>query len=327
MIFDHIYGHKKQIEILKSAILNDRVSHAYLFVGIDGVGKRTVAFALARALNCLHRKGEGCEQCASCKKIDHDNHPDIRVVVPEKDYILINQIRQLQREMSFALYEASYRVVIFDSAEKMNPAAANCLLKVLEEPPKRTVIVLVSKALHLLLPTIISRCQKIGFNPLPLDIVTKAVLAQGKADEKTAVAIAGLSEGSLGRAFELLENPYVQERKTLLGRILTFSEEGISELFNLADTLSKNKDDFQKSLEAVKTLFRDLLIWRHFQDRNFLINRDLDEEIEKAASRFNTKAIIRMMEVVGEVQMLLERNINNKLLAEKVLLEMRKVAH
>ncbi len=324
MIFDRIYGHKKQIEILKSAIFNDRVSHAYLFVGIEGVGKRTIALALARALNCMNRKGEGCEHCASCRKIDHGNHPDIHMVLPEKESILINQIRQLQREMSFALYEASYRVVIIDSAEKMNSAASNCLLKILEEPPKSTIIVLVSKALHLLLPTIVSRCQKIGFNPLPPDTLTEAVVALGKADEKRAEALAGLSEGSLGRAFDLLENPFVEERKTLLRRILTFSEDGISELFNLADTLSKNKDDFKKSLEAAKTLFRDLLIWRHFKDRNFLINRDLGEEIDKAASGLNTETIIKMMEVVGEVQMKLDRNINPKLLAEKVLLEMRK---
>jgi len=327
MIFDRIYGHIKQINILRSAILNDRVPNAYLFVGIEGVGKRTVALAFARALNCLNQKGEGCDSCASCKKIDHNHHPDVRLVVPEKENILIDQIRRLQREMSFTLFEATYRVVIIDQAEKMNPAASNCLLKILEEPPMRTVIVLVCRALHLLLPTIVSRCQKIVFNPLSLETLTEAMAALGKVDEKMTATLPGLSEGSLGRAFVLLESPFMEERRTLLKRILTFSEVGISELFDISETLGKDKDGLQETLEIIRTLFRDLLIWRHFQDKRLLINGDLSEEIGKAASLFRTELIVRMMEVIGEAQMQLDRNINARLLTEMVLLEMRRIAY
>ncbi len=324
MIFDGIYGHRKQIEILRNAILSDRVSHAYLFVGIEGVGKRTVALAFANALNCQNGKGEGCGRCASCRKIANNNHPDVRLVVAKKDNILIDQIRELQREMSLALYEARYRVVIIDQAEKMNPAAANCLLKILEEPPMKTVIVLVSRTLHLLLPTIVSRCQKIVFNPLPSETLAEAIVALGKADEKRAITLAGPSEGSLGRAFELLESPFVEDRKTLLRRLIVLSDADISELFKLAEDSAKNKDELRETLEAVWTLFRDFLIWRHFQDKKLLVNIDLCEEIGKGASLFRTEAIVSMMELVSETRLQLERNINPRLLAERLFLEMRK---
>lgn len=326
MIFDRIYGHKKQIAILRNAISSDRLSHAYLFVGIEGVGKRTVALAFANALNCLNGEGEGCDHCTSCRKIANSNHPDVRLVVPKKDNILIDQIRELKREMSLALYEARYRVVIIDQAEKMNPAAANCLLKILEEPPMRTVIVLVCRALHLLLPTIISRCQKIVFNPLPSETLAEAIVALGKAEEKRAITLARSSEGSLGKAFELLESPFVEDRKTLLRRFLVLSEADISELLDLAEASAKNKDEFRETLEAVWTLLRDLLIWRHFQDKKLLVNIDLCEEIGEGASLFRTEAIISMMEIVGETQIQLERNINTRLLAERLFLEMRKTA-
>lgn len=172
MSFQDIVGHERQIEQLQSCLVQHRIPHAFLFYGLEGIGKKTTAFTFAKALNCLtneHDTGprDACDTCLSCGKADHNNHLDIVVLEPEGPFIKIQAIRNLQERMKFKPWEGKKRVCIIDSAERMNDAAANALLKTLEEPPAANIIILISPLPSQLPATILSRCQQVRFNPLP----------------------------------------------------------------------------------------------------------------------------------------------------------------
>ena len=166
MPFEHILGQSRPLNIVRRMLSSGKIPHAFLFTGIPGVGKYTTALALARALNCTQSTADFCGTCVSCKKIEANKHPDITLIGPEKNVIKIAQIRNLQQDIVFAPIEATWRVIIIDQAETMNKETANCLLKTLEEPPSATVLILVASATSRLLPTVLSRCQKIVFSPL-----------------------------------------------------------------------------------------------------------------------------------------------------------------
>ncbi len=178
MSFKNVIGHQKQIELLQRAIVNDKVVHTYLFFGNEGIGKRWVALQFAKALNCLERgaeEGDACDRCISCRKIDGALHPDVSFLEPEgpSQLIKVEAMRQMQRELAFRPYEGKRRVCVLTTADRMAPEISNTLLKTLEEPPLHTVMILLAKSARALLPTILSRCQQIPFNPLPFPSLTQ----------------------------------------------------------------------------------------------------------------------------------------------------------
>jgi len=186
--FESIIGQDRPIRILTAFLHKGTIPHALLFTGIEGVGKERAAVALAMAFNCAENRSgsdaagvdlrrsdhadanrpftiKPCGICKSCRKIDSDNHPDIIRLKPSGPFIKIDQIRALCQTLAMKPYEAGMRVVIISEAQAMNPAAGNALLKMLEEPPARTILILVAAHPSDLLPTIVSRCQHIRFNP------------------------------------------------------------------------------------------------------------------------------------------------------------------
>src|SRR4030043_1378762 len=175
MSFKNVLGHSKPIALLQRAIRNEKVVNSYLFLGSEGIGKKYVALQFAKALNCLETEAEGgdaCDHCTSCKKIDHALHPDVLLIEPEGQNIKVDQVRQLQKELAYKPYEGKRRVCILTAADRMAPNMSNILLKTLEEPPLHTVIILLTNHPRLLLPTILSRCQTIRFNSLPIPLVS-----------------------------------------------------------------------------------------------------------------------------------------------------------
>ena len=166
MSFKDIYGHEKQISILQTAAARNRIPHAYLFYGMEGVGKRTVAEVFTKALNCRSNSVDACDECPSCVKIDRGNHPDVIMIRAEGQFIKIKEIRELQEQMKFRPLEGRKRIFIIDDADRMNIVSANALLKTLEEPSASNILILITARPHQLPMTILSRCQHVRFNPL-----------------------------------------------------------------------------------------------------------------------------------------------------------------
>ena len=247
--FSQILGQKKAIDFIKKVIRGDRIPHAYLFTGIDGVGKSTTAMALARAINCnTDMSDEGCGECVTCRQLENGNFPDLISISPDGQNIKIDQIRELNRNMNYKPVSGKYRITIIDRAEMMTEEAANSFLKTLEEPPPGNIIVLkVVDALDLL-PTIISRCQKVPFHPITHGIIKEYLVEHLGKDDNTAWIAAGISEGSLGRAVEVCEEGFLNERKELMNRIMKLQDMPSVQILDMA--IEYNKKYSKKAREG-----------------------------------------------------------------------------
>jgi len=182
MAFENILGQDRPKETLHKALRKNRIPNSYLFYGPESTGKKFTAIEVCKALNCeTLRPVDSCNKCLSCQKIKKGIHPDLFILEPKKHsptakeaVLKIDDIRELQKKLIYLPYEGSTKVVIIDNAEHMNHQAANSFLKTLEEPPTKTLIILIASNPYQLLPTILSRCQGIRFYPLPNEAIKKS---------------------------------------------------------------------------------------------------------------------------------------------------------
>jgi len=197
-----IVGQDRAVAILRAAMARGRVHHAYLFTGPPDSGKRDTALALAAALNCLEAPGEGCDACVACTKIAQGIHPDVVTLEREgaAQIVPIETIREVIARVGLPPHEAETRVFLIDEANALQPAAANALLKTLEEPPRRTMFILATVAPDQLLPTIRSRCQRVAFAARPIDVRARAAGDDAGADRVARLAddVAALAGGPPG---------------------------------------------------------------------------------------------------------------------------------
>ena len=262
----NIIGQNRSLALLSSFIINGAIPHAFLFSGPDGVGKKTVARLLAMALNCLNpparQNSAGisemyCGQCRACYLIDADKHPDVSHLKPEGAAIKVDQIRRLIDELLLKPVEARTRVVVMQDVHKMNANAANALLKTLEEPYPNTVFVLTAPTETEVLPTILSRCQRVAFNPLQAKDL-HALLDNDAPADTNWEHLTYLAGGSLTRARELL-TPLTRQRRTwLLSEMAALPKASPARLLSLANELNKSKQTLAADLEVMLSYLRDL---------------------------------------------------------------------
>jgi len=259
MPFDQIVGQDRPLNVVRSMLRSGRVPHAFLFTGPAGIGKRTTALALARALNCTKLKADFCGACASCRKTETGVHPDIIEIGPEKNIIKIERIRNLQQNIVFAPMEGAWRAVIIDQAETMSREAANCLLKTLEEPPPATVLVLVAHCAGRLLSTVRSRCQTIVFSPLAGHDLQSLLEREGTPRDK-AIAVMTHAHGSMHRARLLLDNSILEDFNRLTTILCMHGT--LEQRFELASALSKSPDRIPTIMLLLLGWLRDVLLYR-----------------------------------------------------------------
>jgi len=201
-----IIGHKKQMGMLLTAIRNNRLHSSYMFVGQAGIGKRQSALYLAQMLNCLKNKGLDypCGECSSCRKIETGIHPDVMTisVMEEKSWISIEQIREMISGLQYRALSGGYNVRIIDDAHLIKEDAANSLLKILEEPPADTVIILITPVPRSLPGTILSRCILMQFGIFTDEEIKKEIEKYSLNNEETDFVVS-LAMGSLGKAIKI----------------------------------------------------------------------------------------------------------------------------
>jgi DNA polymerase III subunit delta' len=223
-MWQHIRGHDRLIQSFSRAIERNRLAHAYLFVGPEGVGKKLLAVELAKAILCEGKaaKFEACDQCTSCTLIEAGTHPDFFTVSrPEESHeIPIEIMRGLCRDFAMKSARGKGKVAVLDDADDLNEESANCFLKTLEEPPPRSVFILIGTSAERQLPTIVSRCQVIRFPPLPRSLVLDLLRARGITDEEQRARLARLCEGSPGQAMALAHPELWKFRQTLLAGLV-----------------------------------------------------------------------------------------------------------
>ncbi len=323
MSFKEIVGHRRPIRLLQQALLKDRLPHAYLFLGPEGIGKRLTALTLAKTLNCEQGKGDCCEKCLPCRKIEDSNHPDVGVISPDGQFIKIDQIRQLQRSLSYRPYEGRKRVCILDNADRMKAEGANALLKTLEEPPPDTLLILLAPETDALLPTIVSRCQQVSFTPLPLNEMTKELTMRLSLDQAEAKTLAELSQGSPGRALEMFHHEVWEKRPKFIQDLIDLSSQGVQRAFAVAGSLADLGDDLPLAFPIMISWYRDLIVWNEQKDVNWLINQDFHEEIRKRAGLMSRKSLVHRVEAINQTAKALSRNVNRLLAMENLMLQLR----
>ncbi|MBW2630358.1 MAG: DNA polymerase III subunit delta' [Deltaproteobacteria bacterium] len=322
MPFSDIYGQDKQISVLQSTMKRGRVPHAYLFHGIKGIGKRTTAKILAKALNCREKDGDSCGTCPSCLKIEHDNHPDIVFIEPEGIFIKIDTIRALQDQIKFRPFEGRKRVFIIVDAERMNDASANALLKTLEEPKPSNVLILTTSRVHKLPQTIVSRCQKIRFNPVRPEVINSFLTDRMSMTEEPARDIASSAGGSIGRALEIRKKSSLDFMNDVIKILSTARAVPMSLLF-LADNFGKDRDSTLQRLDILRGWYRDMLVYRETHDVNKLIHRDVADTTKKLSERMAGADILESIKTISNTHGAIERNVNRQLMLESMAFRLK----
>lgn len=323
MSFKDVLGHSKPITLLQRAIKNEKVINSYLFLGNEGIGKKFVALQFAKALNCLETEGEGgdaCDRCASCRKIDHALHPDVLLIEPEGQHIKVDQVRQLQKELVYRPYEGKRRVCILTAADRMAPHIPNTLLKTLEEPPLHTVIILLANNSRFILPTILSRCQPVRFNPLPIPLVSKWLM-QGKGlHEAEASLLASLSEGSPGKASEIKEEILQVPREELLKNWVGLKSLSFERIGSWVESLPSQRENLLLMLEVAKTLLRDLVMVKTLEKEPKLVHSDLLQVMEPMATTWSLSSLLKRMDILHQTTLAIKSNANTSLALEAMML-------
>ncbi len=319
MTFADVVGHGATVALLQRVIASRKVAHAYLFCGPDGCGKRSVATAFVGALFCENGTDDSCSACPSCRKLATGSHPDLHLLEPDGTFIKIEQVRGLQRELSLRPYEAPRKACIIDGADRFHPAAANALLKTLEEPPGNAIMILVSSNPAAVLPTIVSRCQPVTFQGLASQTIEEALGRQGIPRETAAVA-AALSNGSLTRALELSDGDVLAGRETLCRSVATLSCSDVATLFATAEQIAADKERLPRSLDLLAGFYRDVLVL--LAGGGELVNLDLLPLLTEVAGRSTMAEVTARLERIGETRQALQRNVNPRLAIDRLFIHL-----
>lgn len=335
--FRDIIGHPRALDLLQSMLLSEEIPHALLFMGEAGIGKRTVALTFAQTLLCHERQipeaeSEGwiepCNRCLSCQKLNAQNHPDLTIIEPEGSTIKIEQIRALQDKIVYRPLDGPKRIILIDPADKMNAAAANGLLKTLEEPPGHAILILITAKPFSLPETILSRCQKISFYPLSLSQVETLLTERKGWSTQEARLIASLTGGDLGEALSL-EIESAREMEAGLYTLVSEKTLGDYEaLFDVATAYSRDEETMAKSLHYLAAWFRDVLVLQsvpnpEILDPSWLVYSWRHEEIKRWATRMNTHEVGAFLADLQEIHQAQIRNINRQLALETLLMQLR----
>lgn len=328
MSFDQILGQEKAITVLRNALRNGRLAHAYLFIGLEGVGKRLTALTLVKASNCQFppEPAESCEKCPSCIKVNTSNHADVIRLDPEGEVIKIGQIRDMQKRLRFRPMEGGRRACILDSADRLTDEASNALLKMLEEPPQETHIFLITSRPHRLLPTILSRCQWLKFKPLSAAHIAQILQKAHGLDQEKAQFYASLAGGSVGQAEALSNRVDFQKRLDWLQVFSTLPKKTTEEIFELCERMAKEEEEIHDLLELWKIWVRDLVIFKTAGEdsKQRLINHDLESEVALEAMKSSLDQLDGIFHLISEVQDSLALNANKQLALETLMLEIRR---
>lgn len=320
MTYAGILGHERQKAILKRAQSSGRLAHAYLFEGPEGVGKRLMALALARSLFCVTKNG--CGECPACRKVDHQNHPDLHIVEADGNTIKIEQIRALQKDLSFRPFEGERKICVIEAAEKMNTSSGNALLKTLEEPSGHALLILLTSRPDAVLPTIRSRCQRLPFSRLPTATIRRALAEADAGNEAHAHILATLSDGSFHKALGRDRDLYLERRKTILKAVTALSHGSYLPLFELAAELAEEKERLSEILDILRAFYRDLLLCQHGWPEDDLVNRDLIEKVRRIAAQESPQTLLRKIEAINSAYFHLERNVNGQLIFDVLLMRL-----
>jgi DNA polymerase III subunit delta' len=342
-MFDKLVGNSNVKKAFTRLIKSQRIPNSLLFVGEEGVGKKKFAMEIAKSQLCLNTTDfAACGECQTClraekfrypksderdehKKVVKSEHADLSLVIPYNRNILVDAIRDLEREANFRPFEAKARFFIIDEAEKMNPQSANALLKTLEEPPETSFIFLISSRADSLLQTIISRCQIVRFAPIESSEIERHLLLTQKYSPDDAALLAKVARGSIGRAFNTEIEKFRAGRESMLKVLESLLlKEDRAALLQIAEKISdiKLKDDFEPQLETLQSLISDVWNIGWGKSTEKLVNSDIANDLSKFALNSNTSELVRWQNEIETLRENLKFNLNRKIATDALFMQM-----
>ena len=341
MLLDQIHGHTSALATLRKALATDRVAHAYLFTGPDGIGKRCTAIALAHAVLCQAAPQRGCTACPACVSLQAGSHPDyyFSTPLPGKQSMGIDQIRTMQRFLALRPVRGGKKVCILNEAQSLTDQAQSALLKILEEPPGDALIVLLAASGATLSLPLLSRCQHVRFAPLPVRDVERLLRQEAGLEADPASLLARYSRGSIGRALSLDPAKLIEERQRVVEHLSTLPGASFSALSQLAEWLvadrsskTKKKTETPEALEKGARL-ELVLAWYEEALRYLLLGKsavvryqDCLPALAQATANVDLARAWHDLNVVYETLQALGRNAHPRLAVEDMLLELAEAA-
>ncbi len=312
MSFRDIKGQDSAIDIIKRSMSLTEASGSYLFLGPEGIGKYLTARTLAKAVNCLSGGMDSCQECASCIKINKLQHPDIFMLAHEDDSeIKIDEIRQMQREIILRPYEAKRKVFIINNAHRLTAEASNALLKTLEEPPKHSLIILVTHLPNLLFKTIISRCKPVKFHLLCQRDLVATLMDDFNLENTQAHFLSYYSEGRIGKALRLKDADIITRKNVIIDEFTAY---------NKNVNVIQDKEDLRQGLDILAGWFRDMYMVKVGMPYDYLINIDRKDELLRGVDNYSFLDLDEIMGNISNSLIYLQQNINSKLLVSNLKL-------
>lgn len=324
--FKNIIGHTQVIEHLKSAIKLDKISHAYIFNGESGSGKKLVASTFAMTLQCETGHDEPCGKCKSCTQAMSQNHPDIIWVSHEKPgSIGVDDIRvQLNNDIGIKPYSGKFKIYIINEADKLTVQAQNALLKTLEEPPAYAVIILLTTNHEALLSTILSRCITLNLKFVEDELIRKYLMEVKQIPDYKANISVAFAQGNVGKAIKLASTEdFDQLREDTFSMLRNMNDMEMYEVIEYIKKIAENKLSIDDYLDLIIMWFRDVLLFKATNDVNGLVFRDNISDIKKQANHRSYNGIETIINAIEKAKVRLNANVNFELVMELLLLTIK----
>lgn len=332
-----LIGHEWAVSLLQEHVAHGNLRHAYLLTGPLGLGRRTLALALAQALNCPQpiTPGQPCQSCHTCRRIHDQVYPDLSIVQSEQvgGILKIDPVRELQRSLALTPYEGRYRVALLLRFEEANQNAQNALLKTLEEPNPQVVLVLTAQSAESLLPTIVSRCEVLRLRPLPVEQVSQGLETRWGLPPERARLLAHLTDGRPGLALQYHQQPeLLEQRQAWLEELAQLLPASRVERFAYAEKWGKDlekkvrtKEELRSMLVNWLSLWRDVLL-QSSQASISITNLDWQPQVEALASALDLDQAHAIVSRIEQALDLLSKNVNTRLALEVLMLDIPRLS-
>lgn len=326
MNFSGIIGQERIIKSLQNTIKNKSIGHGYIFEGPKGIGKTMMATIFSKTILCKEKGISPCGICNSCIKFESSNHPDFHMEEVQGKSFKKEHIENIQRQIRTLPYEADRKIFIIKHADKMTIGAQNSFLKSLEEPPEDTIIIMLVENAKSLLPTIVSRSQRLKFTPVKNDEIKNYLNNKYNIDKEKAHMIAAFSDGNVGRAIEICESEeFNQTREALISIIDNNIGTDSFKSFTSSDFFEDNKAQIYDILDMMLIWFRDLLIYKETNNNQLIINRDKEELLKEESFKLSMNKIHDIINGIMETKNNIRVNTNFQLTIELMLLKFQEV--
>jgi len=323
--FEDIKGNVQIIKNLRNAIIKQKISHAYIFDGEKGLGKKTISKTFAKTLLCLENKDTPCNKCSSCIKFDVDNNPDIIYIKSDKKSISIETIRdEINNEVIIRPYQYRYKIFIIEDADTMTIQAQNALLKTIEEPPKYAIFLLLSNNYNNFLVTILSRCIILKLKPVGFETTKQYLLENNDISEDKAYTLALYSQGNIGKAIEFSKSEeFITMREDIIKITLDLDHVDLMGIYKMIPIFEQYKENIQQCLDIMYIIYRDCAVLKDQNDNYNIIQKDKIDTIIKISEVNILSSLIKKAEIIFNAKRQLKLNANFQMVIEVMLLKIK----